>query len=84
LKGFWKNWHASFNLWLVRYLYIPLGGQQYRWISIWIIFGFVAFWHDLEWKLLQWAWIMALFFAIEGVNIQSHEIFVLNIILSRL
>eukprot|EP00210_Caulerpa_lentillifera_P000472 g455.t1 len=66
IEGFWRNWHASFNLWLVRYLYIPLGGHQYRWVSIWIIFGFVAFWHDLEWKLLQWAWIMALFFIIEG------------------
>ncbi|KAK7838378.1 putative membrane-bound o-acyltransferase c24h6.01c [Quercus suber] len=28
LEGFWKNWHASYNKWLVRYMYIPLGGSQ--------------------------------------------------------
>ncbi|CAM9625716.1 unnamed protein product, partial [Hapterophycus canaliculatus] len=24
--GFWKGWHCSFNRWLVRYIFIPLGG----------------------------------------------------------
>ncbi|KAL9995759.1 putative membrane bound O-acyl transferase, MBOAT [Helianthus debilis subsp. tardiflorus] len=28
LESFWKNWHASFNKWLVRYMYIPLGGSR--------------------------------------------------------
>ena len=22
---FWRNWHKSFNQWLIRYLYIPMG-----------------------------------------------------------
>ncbi|MCO5557498.1 hypothetical protein L7F22_011063 [Adiantum nelumboides] len=49
LEGFWKSWHASYNRWLVRYLYIPLGGARYRILNIWVIFTFVAVWHDLEW-----------------------------------
>ena len=24
--GFWRSWHRSLNRWIVRYLYIPLGG----------------------------------------------------------
>jgi len=24
---------------------------------VWIIFTFVAIWHDLEWRLLSWAWV---------------------------
>lgn len=24
---------------------------------MWIIFTFVAIWHDLEWRLLSWAWV---------------------------
>ncbi|KAK4745055.1 hypothetical protein SAY87_011367 [Trapa incisa] len=62
LEGFWKNWHASFNKWLVRYLYIPLGGARRKLLNIWAVFTFVALWHDLEWKLLSWAWLTCLFF----------------------
>ncbi|KAJ7543421.1 hypothetical protein O6H91_09G037700 [Diphasiastrum complanatum] len=57
LEGFWRSWHASYNRWLVRYLYVPLGGAQWRLLNVWIIFTFVALWHDLEWKLLSWAWV---------------------------
>ncbi|CAL4902993.1 unnamed protein product [Urochloa decumbens] len=62
LESFWKSWHASFNRWLVRYLYIPLGGSRRKLLSIWVIFTFVAVWHDLEWKLVSWAWLTCLFF----------------------
>ncbi|KAJ9180402.1 hypothetical protein P3X46_008651 [Hevea brasiliensis] len=62
LENFWKNWHASYNKWLVRYMYIPLGGTHRKLLNIWVIFTFVAVWHDLEWKLLSWAWLTCLFF----------------------
>ncbi|CAN0877026.1 Membrane-bound O-acyltransferase GUP1 [Linum grandiflorum] len=62
LESFWKNWHASFNRWLVRYMYIPLGGSGRKLLNVWVIFTFVAIWHDLEWKLLSWAWLTCLFF----------------------
>ncbi|XP_021740624.1 putative membrane-bound O-acyltransferase C24H6.01c isoform X2 [Chenopodium quinoa] len=62
LESFWKSWHASFNKWLVRYLYIPLGGAQTKLLNVWVIFTFVAIWHDLEWKLLSWAWLTCIFF----------------------
>ncbi|KAL6516414.1 hypothetical protein OROGR_019719 [Orobanche gracilis] len=48
LDSFWKNWHASFNEWLVRYVYIPFGGSQKKMLNVWVIFTFVAVWHDLE------------------------------------
>ncbi|XP_057807474.1 membrane-bound O-acyltransferase gup1-like isoform X3 [Salvia miltiorrhiza] len=62
LESFWKNWHASFNKWLVRYVYIPLGGSQKKLLNVWVVFTFVAVWHDLEWKLLSWAWLTCIFF----------------------
>lgn len=39
------NWHVCYS----RYLYIPLGGSKWRFLNVWIIFTFVAIWHDLEW-----------------------------------
>ncbi|XP_074349938.1 membrane-bound O-acyltransferase gup1-like isoform X2 [Apium graveolens] len=67
LESFWKNWHASFNKWLVRYMYIPLGGSQRKLLNVWVIFTFVAIWHDLEWKLLSWAWLTCIFFIPEMI-----------------
>jgi protein-cysteine N-palmitoyltransferase HHAT len=67
ISGFWKNWHASFNRWLIRYMYIPMGGAKSRLLNVWPIFTFVALWHDLEWHLLKWAWLMALFIAPEVI-----------------
>ncbi|CAI9101405.1 OLC1v1038720C1 [Oldenlandia corymbosa var. corymbosa] len=62
LETFWKNWHASYNKWLVRYMYIPLGGNKRKLLNVWVVFTFVAIWHDLEWKLLSWAWLTCAFF----------------------
>ena len=68
MQGFWRNWHASYNRWLVRYLYVPLGGSRWRAANVWLVFTFVALWHDLEWRLLGWAWASALLFAPELVR----------------
>ena len=62
IQGFWKNWHASYNQWLVRYMYLPTGGSKYQMFMIWPIFFFVAMWHDVEWRLLGWASLMCLAF----------------------
>lgn len=62
IEGFWKGWHGSYNRWLVRYMYIPLGGHARRALAIWPIFLFVAIWHDIEPRLLSWAWLMCLAF----------------------
>ncbi|KAF9790369.1 MBOAT-domain-containing protein [Thelephora terrestris] len=59
--GFWKSWHRSYNLWIVRYIYIPLGGTRNVLVSSLLIFTFVALWHDLSFKLLAWGWLVSLF-----------------------
>ncbi len=60
-EGFWRAWHRSFNVWLIRYIFIPLGGSSYKSLNVWIIFTFVALWHDLQLKLLLWGWFICFF-----------------------
>ncbi|KAI8381506.1 MBOAT-domain-containing protein [Radiomyces spectabilis] len=60
-QRFWKSWHRTFNRWTIRYIYIPLGGSKYMMFNIWIVFTFVALWHDIELKLLAWGWLICLF-----------------------
>lgn len=60
-EGFWRMWHRAFNQWLIRYLFVPLGGSKFKIYNIWVVFGFVAIWHDLTLNLLAWGWGMCLF-----------------------
>ncbi|KAI9139714.1 MBOAT, membrane-bound O-acyltransferase family-domain-containing protein [Paraphysoderma sedebokerense] len=60
-RGFWKDWHTSYNRWLIRYVYIPLGGSAYIIYNIWPVFTFVAVWHDTSLNLLAWGWLICLF-----------------------
>ncbi|KAG0306124.1 glycerol transporter [Dissophora globulifera] len=59
--GFWRSWHKSFNLWIIRYVYVPLGGTRYAMYNIWVVFTFVAIWHDIKLRLLAWGWLISLF-----------------------
>ena len=59
--GFWRSWHKSYNLWTLRYIYIPLGGTRYAIYNIWVVFTFVAIWHDINLRLLAWGWLITLF-----------------------
>ncbi|KAJ3273850.1 glycerol transporter [Terramyces sp. JEL0728] len=60
-QEFWKHWHSSYNKFLIRYLYIPLGGKQYKMLNTFCIFTFVAIWHDINLQLLTWGWLISIF-----------------------
>ena len=77
--AFWRGWHRSFNRWVVRYIYIPLGGSggkstQGAWGSVraalnfLAVFTFVAMWHDINLRLLAWGWLISLFVLPEVVS----------------
>ena len=70
--AFWRAWHRSYNRWIIRYIFIPLGGSgRSESRGVWAkartifnyltIFTFVALWHDINLKLLMWGWLITLF-----------------------
>jgi protein-cysteine N-palmitoyltransferase HHAT len=67
--AFWRGWHRSYNRWIVRYLYVPLGGSvgsgllgKIRSVLNYLaVFMFVAMWHDIDLKLVMWGWLISLF-----------------------
>eukprot|EP01101_Sappina_pedata_P010290 TRINITY_DN6446_c0_g1_i1.p1 TRINITY_DN6446_c0_g1~~TRINITY_DN6446_c0_g1_i1.p1 ORF type:complete len:544 (+),score=138.25 TRINITY_DN6446_c0_g1_i1:42-1673(+) len=69
VTGFWRNWHGSMNKWILRYMYIPLGGTKYQHFSIWLIFGFIALWHDIDWRWICWAILNCFFMTFEKVTV---------------
>jgi len=69
--AFWRGWHRSFNRWIVRYVYVPLGGAGVRGArslaNYLAVFTFVALWHDINLRLLVWGWLVVLFIAPEAL-----------------
>ncbi|KAM7222550.1 glycerol uptake protein 1 [Rhypophila decipiens] len=73
--SFWRSWHRSYYRWLLRYIYIPLGGTSFRtWVgaarsivTYLTVFTFVALWHDIKMRLLIWGWLIVFFFLPEIV-----------------
>ncbi|KAB8532590.1 hypothetical protein FH972_025535 [Carpinus fangiana] len=63
--AFWRAWHRSFNRWIVRYLFVPLGGGAVGTAravaNMLVVFSFVALWHDISATLLVWGWGVVLF-----------------------
>ena len=70
--AFWRGWHRSYNRWIVRYLYVPLGGSggpqtRGKWGKLRAagnyvaVFTFVALWHDIQLRLVMWGWLISLF-----------------------
>ena len=49
-------------------MYVPMGGRSTRILNIWLIFLFVAIWHDIEMKLLAWGMLNALFYVLEVIG----------------
>lgn len=72
---FWRAWHRSFNRWLIRYIYVPLGGSSFtgwrstvRSIGTFLgVFTFVALWHDIQLRLLIWGWLIVFFMLPEWI-----------------
>lgn len=72
--AFWRSWHRSFNQWIIRYIFIPIGGSRVsapRAIANFLaVFTFVALWHDINLKLLIWGWLIVIFVAPEVICTQ--------------
>jgi len=67
--AFWRGWHRSFNRWIIRYIYVPLGGSDAKTtfgklrlvFNYILVFTFVALWHDISLNLLYWGWLIVFF-----------------------
>lgn len=64
--AFWRGWHRSFQRFIVRYIFIPLGGSRVKSkahmiANMGLVFTFVAVWHDLNLRLLVWGWLLTVF-----------------------
>lgn len=55
---FWKRWHISLSEWLMRYLYISLGGNRNGYvrtlINLLLTMAIGGLWHGASWNFVLW------------------------------
>uniref|UniRef100_A0A3Q3G754 Hedgehog acyltransferase n=1 Tax=Labrus bergylta TaxID=56723 RepID=A0A3Q3G754_9LABR len=65
--GMWRHFDEGLYRWLIRYIYVPLGGSHhgplYKMFSTGLAFGFVCLWHGGHdylryWALMNWAGVL--------------------------
>ncbi|XP_022608681.1 protein-cysteine N-palmitoyltransferase HHAT [Seriola dumerili] len=65
--GMWRHFDEGLYRWLIRYIYVPLGGSRhgphYKLLSTGLAFGFVCLWHGGHdylqyWALMNWAGVL--------------------------
>ncbi|KAM9727977.1 protein-cysteine N-palmitoyltransferase HHAT [Menidia menidia] len=65
--GMWRHFDEGLYRWLIRYIYVPLGGSRhgpiYKVLSTGLAFGFVCLWHGGHdylryWALMNWAGVL--------------------------
>lgn len=71
---FFRKWNASLYQWLVRYLYVPLGGRDQRLSNTSIAILFVATLWGPSKTSLVWASLLCSAFAFEGVSPFSQNV----------
>lgn len=71
IQDFWRRWHITLSRWLVKYLYIPLGGSRRGSIrtvvNIFITFLLCGIWHGAGWTFVVWG-------ALHGLGIVVYRI----------
>lgn len=55
---FWKRWHITLNRFLMRYVYIPLGGnrrgEKRMLLNLMLVFFISGLWHGAGWNFVIW------------------------------
>lgn len=72
ISTFWSRWHISFQRWLTKYIYIPLGGSRVSTprviVNVFIVFLVSGFWHGSSLTFLLWGAINGLFVVVEKLT----------------
>jgi D-alanyl-lipoteichoic acid acyltransferase DltB (MBOAT superfamily) len=66
VRDFWRRWHVTVGAWLLRYIYIPLGGNRVSpWITYHAVFLFCGVWHGASWSFVAWGVSQAVALAVQ-------------------
>lgn len=70
VKEFWRRWHMTLNVFLTRYVYIPLGGGRCKTSkkirNTMLVFLLSGIWHGANWTFVLWGVMHGIMVSIES------------------
>jgi alginate O-acetyltransferase complex protein AlgI len=72
---FWRRWHITLSNLLRDYLYIPLGGNKNRFISVFITMILGGLWHGASLTFLLWGLIHGILIYLNYIWIEIKRLF---------
>lgn len=73
LEKYWKSWHISFHNWIEYYIYLPLGGWNYRVYTFILIFLFLAVWYNFDSNFFFLVFLNMSLYGVEMITMQSKQ-----------
>lgn len=74
IVDFWKRWHITLNRFLMRYVYIPLGGNRKGFVrmlcNLMLVFLVSGIWHGAGWTFVIWGAMHGIVYV--GTRIAQH------------
>lgn len=68
----WKRWHISLSSWLKDYLYIPLGGNRYgilrMYVALMVTMLLGGLWHGAAWTFIVWGGLHGIYLILERLQ----------------
>ncbi|MCQ2802198.1 MAG: hypothetical protein MJ225_00705 [Bacilli bacterium] len=69
ISSFWSRWHISFQKWLTKHIYIPLGGSRVKTprilANVLIVFLVSGLWHGTGLTFICWGLVNGLYICLE-------------------
>jgi alginate O-acetyltransferase complex protein AlgI len=70
-KEFWKRWHISLSSFLMKYLYIPMGGNRKgkfkMYLFLFLTMGIGGLWHGASWSFAVWGMFHGILLILERI-----------------
>ena len=71
-SDFWKRWHITLSSWLRDYLYIPLGGNRYGilrlYVALMVTMLLGGLWHGAAWTFIVWGGLHGTYLILERLQ----------------
>ncbi len=85
---FWRRWHRSLSTWFRDYLFIPLGGSRFGWLTtqrnLFIVFMVSGLWHGANWTFVVWGGLHGAFLILESFYVKRAWFLNLPIVIRRI
>lgn len=67
MRDIFRNYERSYHLWILKYVYIPLGGKYSKFLNLILIMQLYVMFHEMDKEIFYWGLEMSGIFILEEI-----------------